>query len=182
MIKNRPTALLGDGAYCTLPKPPIALDWTSIPELIRVSMLDLGGIQPITKEMAEAAGGTVYDKPSEREIELFRKRGTKFQLVSVVLSVVPAGEVDGVLQVRPFAVTLIPASKRGEVEHQTIDFVTQIDVSKWLDTQPAYTGYDPFSGEVIIWESTWLPRWAARGFSRRVRHRRRSILSGDRHA
>jgi hypothetical protein len=147
MIKNRPTALLADAAYCTLPKLPLALDWTSIPELIRVSMLDLGGIQPITKAMAEAAGGTMYDKPSEGEIELFRKRGTKFQLVSVVLSVVPAGDVDGVSQVRPFPVTLIPASKRGEVAHQTIDFVAQIDVSKWLETQPAYAGYDPFSGE-----------------------------------
>ena len=62
-------------------------------------MLDLGGIQPITKAMAEAAGGTMYDKPSKDEIELFRKRRTKFQLVSVVLSCVAAGEADGVQQV-----------------------------------------------------------------------------------
>ncbi len=149
MITNRPAALLADAAYCTLPKLPFALDWTSIPELIRVSMLDLSGVQPITKAMAEAAGGTLQDKPSDGEIEHFRRRETKFQLISVVLSVVPAGETDGVLQVKPFAVTLIPASKRGEVAHQSIDYVTKVDVGKWLATEPMYAGYDPFSGK---WE------------------------------
>lgn len=147
MIKNRPKSLLDEPAYRTLPKPPLAVDWTSVPELIRASMLDLGGIQPITKAMAEAAGGGIHDKPSEGEVELFRNRGTKFQLVSVVLSVVPAGEKAGVLQVRPFAVTLIPGSKRGEVSHQNIEFVAKIEMSKWLETQPAYAGYDPFAGQ-----------------------------------
>jgi hypothetical protein len=147
MIENRPAALLDDAAYRTLPKLPFALDWTSIPELIRVATLDLGGIQPLTKEMAAAAGGTLHDKPSEGEVALFRERGTTFQLVSVVLSVVAAGEVDGVLQIRPFAVTLIPASKRGEVDHRTIDLVAALDVAKWLETEPMYSGYDPFSGE-----------------------------------
>jgi hypothetical protein len=146
MIQNRPAALLADAAYRTLPKPPLAPDWTSIPELIRISMLDLSGIQPVTREMMEAAGGTLHDKPCEGEVALFRERGTQFQLVSVVLSVVAAGEADGVLQVRPFAVTLIPASKRNEVQQQTIDFVEKIDVAKWLATQPMYAGYDPFSG------------------------------------
>jgi hypothetical protein len=147
MIQNRPATLLADVAYRTLPKPPLSLDWTSIPELIRVAMLDLGGVQPVTKAMAEAAAGTLHDKPSDGEVELFQKRGTKFQLVSVVLSCVAAGEADGVRQLRPFAVTLIPASKRGEVQHQTIDLVAKLDVSKWLETGPMYSGYDPFSGE-----------------------------------
>jgi hypothetical protein len=97
--------------------------------------------------MADAAGGTMYDKPSGGEIGLFRMRGTKFQLVSVVLSCVAASETDGVLQVRPFAVTLIPASQRGEVEYLTIDLVANLDVSKGPETEPVYAGYDPFSGD-----------------------------------
>ncbi len=147
MIQNRPATLLADSAYRTLPNLPLSLDWSSIPELIRVAMLDLGGIQPVTKAMAEAAVGTLHDKPSDGEIELFQRRCTNFQLVSVVLSCVAAGEVDGVLQVRPFAITLIPASKRGEVEHQTIDLIAKLDLSKSLETGPMYLGYDPFSGE-----------------------------------
>ena len=147
MIENRPAPLLADTAYRTLPKLPLALDWTSVPELIRVAMLDLGGVQPVTRAMDEAAGGTLHDKPSNGEVELFRKRGTTFQLVSVVLSCIAAGEVDGVLQIRPFAVTLIPASRRSEVAHNTIELVAGLDVSKWLETEPIYAGYDPFSGE-----------------------------------
>jgi hypothetical protein len=147
MIVNRPASLLADAAYGTLPKLPFALDWSSIPEMIRVATLDLGGIQPVTKAMAEAAGGAFHDRPSDGEIELFKKRGTTFQMISLVLSCVPAGKVDGVLQVRPFAMTLIPASKRGEVEQTTIDLVAKLDVSKWLETEPMYAGYDPFSGD-----------------------------------
>jgi hypothetical protein len=147
MIRNRPAALLAADGYKTLPKLPLALDWTSIPELIRVAMLDLHGIQPVTKAMAEAAGGILRDKPSNGEIEHFRKRGTRFQLVSVVLSCVPAGEMEGVMRVRPFAITLIPASKRGEVAHVTIELVSKLDVNKSLETKPMYAGYDPFCGE-----------------------------------
>lgn len=146
MIENRPASLLADEAYGILPKLPFTLDWSAIPELIRVATLDLGGVQPITKAMAEAAGGTLYDKPSDGEVELFRKRGTNFQMISIVLSGVAAGEVDGVLQVRPFAMSLIPASKRDQVATQTIDLIAKLDVSAWLATEPMYAGYDPFLG------------------------------------
>jgi len=147
MIEKRPASLLADPAYSILPKLPISLDWSSIPELIRGATLDLGGIQPITKAMVDAAGGPLHDKPSEGEVALFQRRGTSFQLISVVLSCVPAGEVDGVLQVKPFAMTLIPASKRGNVQETTIDLVAKLDVDAWLATEPMYAGYDPFSGD-----------------------------------
>jgi hypothetical protein len=146
MIDNRPASLLADEAYGILPKLPFALDWSSVPELIRVATLDLGGIQPVTKAMAEAAGGTLRDKPSDGEIEIFRKRGTNFQLISLVLSCVAGDEAEGVLQVRPFAITLIPASKREQVQESTIDLVAKLVVDEWLATEPMYAGYDPFSG------------------------------------
>jgi hypothetical protein len=147
MIDNRPASLLADPAYSILPKLPISLDWSSIPELIRVATLDLGGIQPVTKAMSEAAGGTPHDKPSSGEVELFRKRGTNFQLISIVLSCVPAGIVGDVLQVKPFAMTLIPASKRDKVQETTVDLVSKLNVDAWLATEPMYAGYDPFSGD-----------------------------------
>ncbi|MEZ2145372.1 hypothetical protein AAE026_24240 [Bradyrhizobium sp. DN5] len=147
MIENRPASLLADPAYSILPKLPMKVDWTSVPELIRVATLDLGGVQPVTKAMSEAAGGTLQDKPSEGEVELFRKRGTTFQLISIVLSCVPAGRVDDVLQVRPFAMTLIPASKRDKVQETTIDLVAKLDLDAWLATEPMYAGYDPFTGD-----------------------------------
>lgn len=118
-----------------------------MPELVRASILDLGGIQPITSAMAKAAGGELRDKPSAGEIELFRQRETQFQMISVVVSLVAAGSENGRFQGKPFALTLIPASKRGEVSHCTIDLIEKLDVNQWLETEPAYVGYDPFSGE-----------------------------------
>ena len=82
MITHRPDHLLAEAAYKTLPAAPLSLDWSSIPELVRVVTLDLSGVQPPTKAMADAAGGEMHDKPSEGEIELFQARGTTFQLVS----------------------------------------------------------------------------------------------------
>lgn len=146
MIRNRPTTLLEDPTYSILPKFPVSIDWSSVPESIRMATLDLGGVQPITKAMVEAAGGTLHDKLSDGEFDLFQKRGTSFQLVSLVASCVDAGEVDGILQVRPFALTLIPASKRDEVQKVTVDLVAKVDVGAWLATEPMYAGYDPFSG------------------------------------
>lgn len=151
MIRNRPASLLADPTYSVLPKPPLALDWSAVPELIRVATLDLGGIQPITKSMAEAAGSILHDKPSKGEIELFRERGTSFQLISVVLNCVPAGDANGVLQVRPFAMTLIPAQKRGIVDQRLIEQISKLDVNKWLETHPIYAGYDPFSGDWALY-------------------------------
>jgi hypothetical protein len=52
---NRPASLLADPAY-GIPKLPFALDWSSVPELIRVATLDLGGIQPVTKAHGRGGG------------------------------------------------------------------------------------------------------------------------------
>jgi hypothetical protein len=146
MISDRPKILLADAAYNKLPIAPYNIDWSSVAELMRTALLDLRGIQPQTQAMLDAAGGQLDVKPSEGEIALFQKRGTKFQLVSMVISLIPAGEEGGVRQLKPFAATLIPASKRNLVQTADIDLVSKLDVEEWLKTQPLYTGYDPFSG------------------------------------
>ncbi|MFN3171375.1 MAG: hypothetical protein ACE37E_11890 [Hyphomicrobiales bacterium] len=137
---------MDDPAYSILPKLPFSLDWSSVPEFIRITAFNIGGVQPVTKAVTEAAGRVPYDKLSDGQVELFRKRGTHFQLVSLVLSCVPVGEANDVVKVQPFAMTLIPASKRGKVHEITIDLVEKLDVGAWLATEPVYGGYDPFSG------------------------------------
>jgi hypothetical protein len=67
-------------------------------------------------------------------------------MISVVLSVIAADTVDNVLTVKPFAVNLIPASKYGEVQLTDVEFISNINVDDWLKTEPAYMGYDPFTG------------------------------------
>src|SRR4051812_7599045 len=144
MITQRPDHLLADGAYKTLPQGPLAIDWTSIPELVRVVTLDLGGIQPPTKAMAAAAGGEMRDNPCEDEIKLFQERGTTFQLVSVVLNLIPGTVIDGTRHYRPYAVTLIPGSKRGSVQTASIDFISKPDLDALPHPDTIYSHYDPF--------------------------------------
>ncbi|CAH2407297.1 hypothetical protein [Mesorhizobium ventifaucium] len=98
--------------------------------------------------MAKAAGGVMHDSPSRGEIELFRQQGTQFQMISVVVSIAALKIVDGVPHATPYAISLIPASKRDRVDERPIDLIAKLDVQKFLrETQPCYMGYDPFAGD-----------------------------------
>jgi hypothetical protein len=87
LIKDRPAHLLSKADYQGIPDAPISIDFAFVPDLIRRSIGELGGIQPVTGAMATAADGILYDKPSAAEIELHRALGTKFQLIFVVVNV-----------------------------------------------------------------------------------------------
>ena len=104
MIRNRPASLLADPAYATLPALPVALDLAAVPEWIKASILTLGGVQPITGAMAEAAGGELHDQPSAGELALFRDSGARFELVFVVVSIAKFVSVNGVPHGVPYAV------------------------------------------------------------------------------
>jgi hypothetical protein len=146
MITHRPDHLLADAAYRTLPAAPLSLDWSLIPELVRVVTLDLSGVQPPTKAMANAAGGEMHDKPSEGEIKLFQARATTFQLVSMVVNLIPGTVIDGARHYRPYSVTLIPGSKRGNVQTTDINFISKLDLGAWPPPDLIYSHYDPFTG------------------------------------
>ena len=79
MIDNRPAYLLEDPNYAVIPALPIGLELGTVPDWVKLSMLHLGGVQPITGEMMEAAGFVLEDRPSDGEIELYRRKGTRFQ-------------------------------------------------------------------------------------------------------
>jgi hypothetical protein len=148
MTKDRPGRLLADREYTTCPKLPYLLDWKPVPDLIRRSVADLGGVQPITGAMAKAAGGTLADCPSEGELALFREQGVEFQMVSVVANLIQTGTEDGVAQGTPFALTLIPAQKRGQVSLCSVETVEKLDLTGIThEAEPVYLGYDPFTGD-----------------------------------
>jgi hypothetical protein len=101
----------------------------------------------VTGAMMSAANNQLKDMPSEAEIKLFREAGVPFQLVSVVLSIAHMDKQDGVLHGIPYALTLVPASKRDVVQESGIDLVAKLDIQKILnETEPCYVGFDPFDG------------------------------------
>lgn len=147
MINNRPNSLLNQDDYKKLPTKPFAVDFGSLPELVRRALGPLGGIQPVTREMTKAAGGILHDMPSAGEIELFREKGGVFQMISLVLNVAHLKEVDGVTVAIPYSLSMMPASKRGAVDERSIDLVSKLDSQKNLkEFEPCYAGFDPFSG------------------------------------
>lgn len=147
MIRNRPAHLLADPAYRVRPPLPYLIDWSTVPDLVRRSTADLGGIQPVTRAMCEAAGGTLHDQPSEGEVALFRNQGTQFQMVSVVASLVAVEQRHDVLVAKPIALSLMPAQKRGKLEICSVETAAKLDITRIArEAQAVYSGYDPFTG------------------------------------
>jgi hypothetical protein len=69
-------------------------------------------------------------------------------MISVTASTIAVEQSDGVSTVTPFALSLLPASKRGKVSTVTVDFIAAMaGGDKWREAEPGYAGYDPFSGE-----------------------------------
>jgi hypothetical protein len=147
MIKDRPAHLLAQAGYKALPAKPFHVNFASLPELMRNSLGPVGGIQPVTGAMAKAANGTLRDMPSEGEIELFRKAEMRFQPIFLVVNIAHLKTEGESLMAFPYALTLIPASKRGEIDVKTIDVVATLDMQKVLNEgEFCYTGFDPFVG------------------------------------
>lgn len=118
-----------------------------LPPLLRDSLGPLGGIQPITGAMARASGGILTDTPSGGEAETFRDAGIQFQMVMLVASIAHLRTGDGAPVAYPYALTLIPASKRGAVTTTSVDYIVNMAGGAAEQADWCYTGFDPFTGE-----------------------------------
>lgn len=148
MINNRPKHLLDHDDYGKLPAKPFAVDFGSLPELVRRALGPLGGIQPVTGEMARVANGDLHDMPSDGEIKLFKEMGTLFQPIFLVVSIAYLREVNGTPVATPYALSLMPTSKRDVLDEKSIDLVAKLDTQKILrEMEPCYAHFDPFTGD-----------------------------------
>lgn len=147
MIENRPRYLTDQKDYNKFPSEPFSLAQENLPPLLRNCLEPMGGVQPLTGAMAKAAGGTLRDKPSHGEIELFRAAGTQFQMVSMVASIAHLATGRAAPHAIPYALTLVPASRLGKVASCSIEYIASIVDGKADSDDWCYTGFDPFSGE-----------------------------------
>jgi hypothetical protein len=157
MIDNRPKHLLDQKDYKQLPRAPFAVEFGALPDLVREALGPLGGIQPVTGEMITAAGGELRDMPSDGEIRLFRGKGTLFQPVFLVLSIAHLKEEDGKSTAIPYALSLMPTSKRDVLDEKSIDLIAKLDVQKIInEMEPCYARFDPFAGDRGLFGSLGL--------------------------
>ncbi|MEO1405733.1 MAG: hypothetical protein AAFV54_04490 [Pseudomonadota bacterium] len=147
MIQDRPARVKDFGERVLVPSAPFSVSWEMVPEVVRLSLMPVFGIQPVTSAMFKAANQrTLSHVPTEGEIAYFRERDTQFQMVQVVLSLAWWDSIEGDVAAVPFSISALPASKRGKINTTGIDGVAALGGAP-LHTDEAYVGFDPFQGE-----------------------------------
>ncbi len=163
MIQDRPARLADFGERILVPSTPFSLSWEIVPEIVRLSLMSVFGIQPVTNAMFKAANQEeLSHAPTEGEIAYFRESGVQFQMVQVVLSLAWWDTVDGVVEAVPYAISAIPASKRGVVDTNGIDVVAALGGAP-VKTEDSYLGFDPFKGEWNLFGPDGLATQIAKG-------------------
>ncbi len=119
----------------------------SIPELIKLSLVILRDVEPLVTDALPYTDEYVDDTPTSKELKYYESIGSKFQIIFLVINSIYYDSVDGISNLLPFSMSLIPASKRGEVETSNARFVASMAGNKFFDDGAAYMGLDPFAGE-----------------------------------
>nr|WP_320022339.1 hypothetical protein [uncultured Draconibacterium sp.] len=146
LIKNRPKQLLDIEFYTELPKLDTEFDYSSLPLFLSYDLLTLFGIKPKTMDLIRnIQQHSFQEQPSDKEIEYYQKRGTKFQIISVVANIHTFKKVNDKSAIAyPYSISLIAGQKRGLVDHCSIDLLKTFDLAEISKKQFIYTDFSPF--------------------------------------
>lgn len=134
--------------HLLVPPRPFAAAWEDIPEIVRGMLMPLSGIQPVTKQMSDAAGGILNTKPSPAEVRLFRELDTTFQMIKLVMSMAYWEDVGDTIRGVPSSIYAVPAIKRDKVQVFDIDTVQRIaDGLEGNGVEEVMVDFDPFTGK-----------------------------------
>lgn len=142
--------------YQGLPPAPYRLAMEAVPELIKLSLLILRDVEPLANDALDYVDEYVEDKPTPAELQYYQNKYSKFQIVFVVVSSIFSKRKEGVSELLPYAISLVPASKRGEVENITAQSMSNLCGNPMFETGVAYMGLDPFSGQWSFFSHTGL--------------------------
>jgi hypothetical protein len=131
-IGKRPEALEDITHYKFFPEKPLSIDFEALPDLLRLNLMALEGIKPITTCVNHLAPEGFSCNPNQQEIAFYREHNAIFQIVHVVANVYDIQDCGDHLLAKPYAVHLIPAVKRGKPETVTIDFLEKFDLGSRL--------------------------------------------------
>ena len=147
MIKNRPAAHFSEPHYQGLPTPPYRVEVGMIPTPIRETLRTLRRIEPVTSSTAKLHGTYIGDQPSSAEADFYNARRSEFQLIFVVINSIFIEQHEDAASLLPYAVSLIPASKRGKVDTCDAQYALSMCNANLLEKGSAYLGLDPFNGD-----------------------------------
>jgi len=153
MIRRRPPTHQELAHYRGLPDPPFRIDLEKIPAQVRTLLFPLRHVEPLGIDVLQTVGATIGDTPREEEFAFYEEQRSQFQLIFVVVNCIFGYAEEGANVLFPYSVSLIPASKRGEIEASTARFVRAMTSGAMLQEQTAYLGLDPFKGDWSFWST-----------------------------
>jgi hypothetical protein len=144
MIENRPAELNSLPYYQFLPSLPTSTELVQLPEALRLDLMQMCGILPITRQVSEACPNGLHDEPRSEEIAYYMKQKIEFQLIFVVANLFNYRLQDGTLCAYPYSISLIPASKRNKPQIVSAQSALRINLSN-VD-ECIYLRFNPFNG------------------------------------
>jgi Protein of unknown function (DUF559) len=147
MIRNRPQMHRAMPHYEGLPPLPYNIKLEAIPELVKLSLFPLRHIEPMTTEILPFIEEYIENDPTVDELDFYRGQNSDFQLVFVVINTIFDCTIEGVSHLLPYSLSLLPASKRNQVQISKTDSVAAMRGLPLFAAGAAYLGLDPFSGE-----------------------------------
>lgn len=144
LIKNRPKELLECEFYTELPKIPTRFEFGSLPLYLNIDLLQLFGIAPKTIDLIENTQRGFNINPSKKEVEYYKNKGTKFQIINVVANIHTFKKDGDEAIAYPYSISLIAGPKRGKPDECSIEFLDKINLEKIDFSSNCYTDYSPF--------------------------------------
>lgn len=145
LIKNRPKELLENEFYTRLPKVPTEFNYKSLPSYLNIDLITLTGIMPKTKDLVSKTQFGFFTQPSEKEVEYYRQRNSRFQVISVVANIHSFKKVnDNLYSAYPYSLSLIAGQKRGKPDECSIELLNKLDLEEISQRKQVYTDFSPF--------------------------------------
>ena len=131
LITNRPKQLLDIEYYSELPKLPIEFNYVSLPTLLNMDLLMLIGIMPKTSDLVKNTQFSFIPQPSQKEVEYYRERNTKFQLINVVANIHTFKNVnEEFVSAYPYSISLVVGQKRGVPDLCSIELLDKLNIEE----------------------------------------------------
>jgi hypothetical protein len=145
LITNRPKELLDNPFYTELPKAPTRFEYPSLPAYLNIDLINLTGIMPKTRDLVNKTQFEFFAQPTEKEVEYYKQRGTRFQIINVVANVHSFRKFDeNLFSAYPYAISLIAGPKRGKPDECSIELLNKLDLEEISNRKQVYTDFSPF--------------------------------------